>query len=456
MMNLPKLFFGRRPILFLAGVLLNVLCISTTLSAHAISHINGVDLREAQGTLNLYIHTDSPLRHEAKQQGKAIVIDLYETTLTSNAFAIQYEKAPSVESVRVKHLENGHLQLMIEGRGLTLPIIGFRELNKPSTTHTFKQATLVKQHSTLLRPVSKPLQSSKTLAGDVFLAIESGEIKKIPTPIKAPPASTATAKSQAIKSQPATDDLSVELNPNTNSPNSPRLSPLLENDPSLAHMSIAIESDGLDELDDEENETLEETSIRQTLQTLFVLLVQWAKAHSNLLLGFLFASTIGFFFLTKLKKSPALEAYPLDSNKRFILPETSMPLGLTPSEAIRDSYATRLKPPPKPTHQNTLQRVREKMKHTGFVSAPEAPQQQEVITEDGVNVRVKEAIARKQAQRYGKMAQAPTPLSSKNLTTPLENPAATGHAFLHAMAQHMNTEGKENIAKAIQQSKPQY
>jgi hypothetical protein len=455
-MNFPKIYFGRHPILFLAWVLLNIICISTTLSAQAISHINGVDLREEQGTLNLYIHTDSPLRHEAKQQGKAIVLDLYETTLTSNVFAIQYEKAPSIDNVRVKHLDNGHLQLMIEGRGLTLPVVGFRELNKSHSPNTFKQATLVKQHSRLLRPVSKPLQSSKASAGDVFLAIESGEIKKIPTPIEVPPTTPSTSKSHSIKSQPATDDLSVELNPNTNSLKHPRVSSLLENDPNLANMPIAIESDALDELDDEENETLEDTSIRQTLQTLFVLMAQWAKAHSNLLLGFLFVSTIGFFFLSKLKKSHALEAYPLDSNKRFIIPEASMPLGLTPSEAIRDSYASRLKPPPKPTHQNTLHRVRERMKHTGFVSAPDAPQQSELITEEGVNLRVKEAIARKQAQRYGKITQAPTPVVAKNPTTPLKNPTVTGNAFLHAMAQHMDTEGKENIAKAIQQSKPQY
>jgi hypothetical protein len=453
-MNFPKNFFGRRPILFLAWVLLNVICISTTLSAHAISHINGVDLREEQGTLNLYIHTDSPLRHEATQQGKAIVLDLYETVLTSNAFAIQYEKAPSVESVRVKHLGNGQLQLMIEGRGLTLPVVGFRELNKSRSPNTFKQATLVKHPSTRLQPLSKPLQTSKASAGDVFLAIESGELNKKPTPIKAPSAATAIAKNPAIKAQPATDDLSVELNPNTNSLKQPRVSPLLENDPSLANMPIAIESDALDELDDEENETLEDTSIRQTLQTLFVLLVQWAKAHSNLLVGFLFVSTIGFFFLTRLKKSHALEAYPLELDKRFILQEASMPLGPTPSEAIRDSYSTRLKPPPKPTHQNTLQRVREKMKHTGFVSAPDAPQQQEVITEEGVNLRVKEAIARKQAQRYGKISK--TPVASKDASTPLKNPAVTGNAFLHAMAQHMDIEGKENIAKALQQSKPQY
>jgi hypothetical protein len=96
------------------------------------------------------------------------------------------------------------------------------------------------------------------------------------------------------------------------------------------------------------------------------------------------------------------------------------------------------------------------MKHTGFVSAPDAPQQSELITEEGVNLRVKEAIARKQAQRYGKITQAPTPVVAKNPTTPLKNPSVTGNAFLHAMAQHMDTEGKENIAKAIQQSKPQY
>ena len=113
-----------------------------------------------------------------------------------------------------------------------------------------------------------------------------------------------------------------------------------------------------------------------------------------------------------------------------------------------------------PAYQHTMQRVREKMKHTGFISTPETPQQQDILTEEGVNLRVKEAIARKQAQRYGKIAPMPAPVQ-KAMTAPdplssNTDPSITGNAFLHAMAQHMDTDGKENIAKALQQNKPHY
>jgi transcriptional regulator of acetoin/glycerol metabolism len=171
----------------------------------------------------------------------------------------------------------------------------------------------------------------------------------------------------------------------------------------------------------------------------------------------LLISVTGFFLLTKLKRAHAAQAsYALDSNKRFILPESPLNVGTASADSSRNPYATRLHGPQKPLHQHTLQRVREKMKHTGFVSAPEAPQQPDIITEEGVNLRVKEAIARKQAQRYGKIATAQPPVGAKNIQTPLKNATVTGNAFLHAMAQHMDTEGKENIAKAIQQSKPRY
>ena len=455
-MNLNKIFFSQRPTLFFALGFLTLITVFNTLSAHAISHINGVDLREEQGNLNLYIHTDSPLRHEAKRQGKALVLDLYDTALTSNAFAIQYEKAPSIQGVSVKHLENGHLQLIIEGKGLSLPIVGFRELNGSTSTPTFKQATLVKREqskSKLIPQVNKVAKSPKTSSGDVFLAIESSEAHKIPTQIESVSNSTVTTKKKSTQVPTATDDLSIELNPNVNpNPNiNPRVSPLLESDPSIANMPIAIESDALDELDAEESETIEGTGIRQTAQTLFVLLAQWAKAHSNLLLGFLLMSAVGFFFLSRFKKQYPLDTPRVNSENGFRVPEASMPFTMTLPEANPASYAPRFIAQEKVAHQHTMQRVREKMKHSGFTSTSEAPQQPDVFTEDGVNLRVKEAIARKQAQRYGKIAQVQAP---KNAITPVESP--TGNAFLHAMAQHMDTDGKENIAKAIQQNKPQF
>ena len=454
-MNFNKIFFCQRPMLFFALGVLTLSSISNTLSAHALSHINGVDLREEQGTLNLYIHTDSPLRHQAKHQGKALVLDLYDTALTSNAFAIQYEKAPSIQNVSVKHLDNGHIQLIIEGKGLTLPIVGFRELNESRSTNTFKQATLLKNKSRLTPQVSKASKLPKTSSGDVFLAIESSEAQKIPTEIEAVVNDIPAPIDKKQKSQVATDDLSLELNPNS-SPNNPRVSPLLESDPSIANMPIAIESDALDELATEESDNPEGTGIRQTIQTLFVLLAQWARVHSNLLLAFLLISSVAFFFLIKLRKQRPLDAAHLDPDRCFIAPEANKPFVMTAPEASPDPYAPRFTTQEKPAYQHTMQRVREKMKHTGFVSVPEAPPQPDVFTADGVNLRVKEAIARKQAQRYGKIAQVQTSAVPKNVVTPVESPTVTGNAFLHAMAQHMDTDGKENIAKALKQSKPKY
>jgi hypothetical protein len=459
-MNFNKHFFCQRPTLFFALGFLSLITIFNTLSAHAISHINGVDLREEQGNLNLYVHTDSPLRHEAKIQGKALVLDLYETALTSNAFAIQYEKAPSIQGVSVKHLDNGHLQLIIEGKGLKLPIVGFRELNGSRSTRPFKQATLLKRPANITPSVNQASKPPKASAGDVFLAIESSEAQKIPTQIES---LTPTTPSKKQKPPTATDDLSIELNPNVSpSPNpnvNPRVSPLLESDPSIANMPIAIESDALEDGNLEEDDSPESTGIRQTTQTLLVLLAQWAKAHANLLLGFLLMSSIGLFFLNKFKKHVSSVDQRLDSEKRFILEEHSKSFTSTPFEASTPSYATSYTTPrfttqEKPAYQHTMQRVREKMKHTGFSASPETAPQQDAFTEDGVNLRVKEAIARKQAQRYGKIAQVPVPPIAKNAITPVESP--TGNAFLHAMAQHMDTDGKENIAKALQQSKPQY
>ncbi len=450
-MNFHTHFFCPRPTLFFAFGVLMMLSLLKPLSAHALSHVNGVDLRETQGTLNLYIHTDSPLRHEAKHQGNALVLDLYDTALTSNAFAIRYEKAPSIQSVRMKHLDNGHLQLMLEGKDLKLPIVGFRELNASQTSAPFKKASLVKATAGLTPQINKRAKSPKTSSGDVFLAIESSEAQKIPTHIEAVAnvEVKATPKKKASTLQTATDDLSLELNPNVN----PRVSSLLENDPSIANMPTAIESDALDELDTEDGDGTEATSIRQTAQTLFTLLAQWAKAHSHLLLGFLLMSAVGFFCLTRFKKEDRLDTHRLEHEKRFTLIEASKPFS---PELAPTSYAPRLTIQEKPAYQHTMQRVREKMKHTGFISEPETPQHPDAFTEDGVNLRVKEAIARKQAQRYGKIAQVQTPTVAKNAMTPVESPSVTGNAFLHAMAQHMDTDGKENIAKALQQNKPQY
>ena len=167
-------------------------------------------------------------------------------------------------------------------------------------------------------------------------------------------------------------------------------------------------------------------------------------------------SSVAFFFLSKLRKQHPLDAAHLDPDRRFIALEANKPFAMTDLEASPDPYVPRFAIQEKPAYQHTMQRVREKMKHTGFVSAPEAPPQPDVFTADGINLRVKEAIARKQAQRYGKMAQVQTSAVPKNLVTPVESPTVTGNAFLHAMAQHMDTDGKENIAKAIQQNKPQY
>jgi len=450
-MNLNTIFFCQRPTLFFALGLITLISVSNVLSAHALSHVNGLDLREEQGILNLYIHTDSPLRHEAKHQGKALVLDLYDTALTSNAFAIQYEKAPSVQGVRVKHLAEDHLQVSIEGTGLKIPIVGFRELNASAST-TFKQATLVKGKSDLLPQVSKASKATKASSGDVFLAIESSEAKKIPTQIEAVSNNRSSTKKKSTTVATETDDRSIELNPNIN----PGVSPLLEGDPSIANMPIAIERNALDELDSEESNNSEGTGIRQTAQALFVLLVQWAKVHSNLLLGFLVISSMGFFFLTKLTKPRPLGDFPFGSEKRFKVPEASLSFAVTPTQVPSVSYDPYFKVQEKPARQHTLQRVREKMKHTGFISPPEAPQEQDVFTEDGVNLRVKEAIARKQAQRYGKMTKVQEPSVAKKAITPVESPSVTGNAFLHAMAQHMDTGGKENIAKAIQQNKIQY
>jgi hypothetical protein len=221
-------------------------------------------------------------------------------------------------------------------------------------------------------------------------------------------------------------------------------------------MPIAIESDALDELATEESDNPEGTGIRQTIQTLFVLLAQWARVHSNLLLAFLLISSVAFFFLIKLRKQRPLDAAHLDPDRCFIAPEANKPFVMTAPEASPDPYAPRFTTQEKPAYQHTMQRVREKMKHTGFVSVPEAPPQPDVFTADGVNLRVKEAIARKQAQRYGKIAQVQTSAVPKNVVTPVESPTVTGNAFLHAMAQHMDTDGKENIAKALKQSKPKY
>jgi hypothetical protein len=112
--------------------------------------------------------------------------------------------------------------------------------------------------------------------------------------------------------------------------------------------------------------------------------------------------------------------------------------------------------PVKPSQHNTLERLREKMKQSGDSFSPQGVSHPYAETHPaGVNLKVKEAIARKQAERYGKpLGVTQSLMTAETPTSQAEG--VSGNAFLHAMAQHMDTNGKENIAKAIQQNKPYY
>lgn len=403
-----------------------------TLPVHAqnvLSHINGVDLYEEpqhQGVLNLYVHTDSPVRHHAVREGSQVILDLYDTVLTASTFAVHYEKAPSVQGVRVKQLGEHHIQLAIEGSHLESPIVGFRELNGVTTT-PFRIATAAVP--TKKKQVPPVISLPKQKEGNVFLAIESSEAEKIPKEIK-----MLSAKKKA---------------------SSLTVSPLLEDDPSIANMPTAIESDVLlEETLDEREEATAPTGIRQTAKTLALLLAQWSKAHSTWLLGILVISASLWMLLSKLKptKSFSTKAFNLDPRLQDF--RSSAPsVGMSEPSLFHSAYAHA---PVKPSQHNTLERLREKMKQSGDSFSPQGVSHPYAETHPaGVNLKVKEAIARKQAERYGKpLGVTQSLMTAETPTSQAEG--VSGNAFLHAMAQHMDTNGKENIAKAIQQNKPYY
>ncbi len=404
-------------------VLLILLTLCSQVEALALSQVNRIDLHETNGSLYLYVHTDAPLRHEAKKQSNQVVLDLYETHVLGNQLGIFYEKAPSIHGVSVKYLEDGHIQLRIEGHHLDMPIVGFRELgSSPIKTVASPLISPLASHRV------KPIASKKagTKSGDVFLAIESETAKQIPTEIK--------------KTAP--------LSPNTELKAIPQ--ELLPNTPKEANLPTAIASEVLEDESLSEEEAAPQ-GIRQASYELLLLLAQWAKNHLGLLLGLFIFSGISFFALFKFA----------DTLRRQWMkaPMPSTPSSTMPPLAFREmessiSVSTRSRAVSPSRHetakQHTLERVREKMKLAGFASVPTPPTE----STEGVNLRVKEAIARKQAQRYTQETGKKSPFvtTPSSVITP-NTTAESGNAFLHAMAQHMDVSGQERIAKALQQSK---
>ncbi len=387
------------------------------------SQVNQVDLHESNGSLYLYIHTDSPIRHEAKMQAKQVVLDLYETHVLGNQLGVFYEKAPSIRGVSVKHLEEGHIQLRIEGRQLEMPIVGFRELSA-----TQKMVSSSSHHRTLHRTASLATQKG----GDVFLAIESETAKQIPTEIK--------------KAKP--------LSPNTELKESPQALPshTLEE----ANLPTAIASEVLEDESLYEEESPSK-GIRQTAYELTLLLAQWAKNNLGLLVGLFILS--GLSFLALFKCADFIRRYWLQPSVKPNSAPVTNPLASEPANQVsafnrmEASVPAVSKPSLSKTQtakHHTLERVREKMKLAGVApTSLETPESTE-----GVNLRVKEAIARKQAQRYSKESGTSSPFVTTPSPSVSTSPSTeSGNAFLHAMAQHMDVSGKESIAKALQQSK---
>jgi hypothetical protein len=207
------------------------------------------------------------------------------------------------------------------------------------------------------------------------------------------------------------------------------------------------------------------------LSEYYIGLITWAKEHRFLLgmvllggLSTLFVlNFVGKLLFARLERTPA----PSQMNTEEARALQMQGISFSPPVFQPSGVSHPVAPQPASPNEHRLNRIREKMKQQGYAITPEAPVAIEANrpSPSDLNLKVKEAIARRKSQQYqrpGVSPVAPRPVATFNqsiVAQPTQagvTPPLAGNGFLHAMAEYMDTPSKEHIARAIQQSKLKY
>jgi hypothetical protein len=386
-------------------LLLFILAMGFNLGTAQAAMIDAIDIQQRGGETYVYVHTNEAIEHETHVENRhSISVILEDVSVFGGQLPIHYENAPSIKNVILEHIGPKQIKLSLDGKQLKTPIVGFRESSVVSVNQATRGRT--------------PAVAASFLA----LAAENTQAAEAINPVRSAVLPTALESSivNGGIQRPAT-----------------------------------------------QNDTYTQAVLLKVAEY-YISLLKWAKEHRFVLTMVLLGGIGSLFILNFVSK---LVFAKIERQNPFNIPthaetqarNTLRMQGLSFQAPASSGVSHPTTPQPSVANEHRLNRIREKMKQQGYNVAAEAtPVTAPIQHPSDMNLKVKEAIARRKSQQYqlagGATAKPQTPQHSYQQATP-GTPTAeplAGNGFLHAMAEYMDTSSKEHIAKAIQQSKLKY